>query len=146
MPTAPRGGHLLHSITGTAARATGPVFTLNAPQIGLTTQLAAASASATTLVSGALLAQEQPKQAYHVATQRVEDGPAALRSSAGDTVRLIRAFAESQPKPSVVYNLAQIPPPAQLSPAPPPGSPTACAACRCRSGSDGAVATSTHTT
>jgi len=32
--------------------------------------------------------------------------------------RLIRTFAESQAKPSVVYNLAQIPPPSPPSPAP----------------------------
>ena len=39
-------------------------------------------------------------------------------------MRLIRAFAESTAKPTVVYNLAQIPPPASPSPAPPPAQPT----------------------
>src|SRR5262249_6346137 len=46
------------------------------------------------------------------------------RSSAGDTVRLIRAFAESQSKPSTIYALAQIPPPSQPTPQPPPDQPT----------------------
>lgn len=39
-------------------------------------------------------------------------------------MRLIRAYAESTAKPSIVYNLAQIPPPASPSPAPPPAQPT----------------------
>lgn len=61
------------------------------------------------------------EQGLRVATQWAEGAFGSLRSSAGDTVRLIRAFAESQPKPDVVCNTAQIPPP---SPAPSPAQPT----------------------
>ncbi len=70
------------------------------------------------------LAQEQAKQANRVATQQAETAIDALRSSARDTVRPIRAFAEMQPKPDVVYNTAQIPPPSPPSPAPPPARTT----------------------
>lgn len=62
--------------------------------------------------NAALPAQEQARQAALVATQAAADAFGSLRSSAGDTVRLIRAYAESTAKPSIVYNLAQIPPPA----------------------------------
>ncbi|MBI5864616.1 MAG: fibronectin type III domain-containing protein [Planctomycetes bacterium] len=71
-----------------------------------------------------LIAQEQAKQAYRVATQETNGAFAALRATAGDDVRLIRAYAESQSKPEVVYNTAQIPPPAAPTPIPPPGQPT----------------------
>jgi hypothetical protein len=59
-----------------------------------------------------------------VATQAAQDAFGSLRSSAGDVVRLIRAYAESTSKPITVYNLAQIPPPATPTPMPPPGQPT----------------------
>lgn len=117
-PTTPRAAFLQWCEAHTS------VFTANAAQIGLTTNQASAFAAATTAGAAALLAQEQAKQAYRVATQQVEGAFGSLRSSAGDTVRLIRAFAESQPKPDIVYNLAQIPPPADPSPMPPPGQPT----------------------
>jgi hypothetical protein len=58
-------------------------------------------------------------------TGRLKPGSCeTLRSGSGDTVRLIRAFAESTAKPSTIYNLAQIPPPSPPSPAPPPAQPT----------------------
>ncbi|MBL8879122.1 MAG: hypothetical protein JNG88_08385 [Phycisphaerales bacterium] len=117
-PTSPRAAFLQW------CEAHAPVFTANAAQIGLTTNQASAFAAATTAGAAALLAQEQAKQAYRVATQQAEGAFGTLRSSAGDTVRLIRAFAESQPKPDVVYNTAQIPPPSPPSPAPPPAQPT----------------------
>lgn len=101
-----------------------PVFSANAAAIGLASTQATGFATATAAVTSGLLAQQAALQAYRVATQVVEDGLRALRTAAGDSVRTIRAFAETQAKPSVVYNLAQIPPPAQPSPTPPPGSPT----------------------
>lgn len=117
-PTSPRAAFLEWCQAHTS------VFTTNATAIGLTAGQATAFTSATTAAANAVLAQEQAKQAYRVATQVAEDAFGSLRSSAGDTVRLIRAFAESQPKPTVVYNLAQIPPPSPPSPAPPPAQPT----------------------
>ncbi len=117
-PTSPRAAFLEWCQAHTS------VFSANAAQIGLTPAQATAFSAATTAAAAALLAQEQARQAALVATQAAADAFGTLRSSAGDAVRLIRAFAESQTKPSVVYNLAQIPPPASPSPAPPPAQPT----------------------
>lgn len=117
-PTSPRAAFLEWCQAHTS------VFTANATQIGLTAGQATAFTNATTAAAAALLAQEQARQAALVATQAAADAFGTLRGSAGDTVRLIRAFAETQAKPSVVYNLAQIPPPAPPSPAPPPAQPT----------------------
>ncbi len=100
------------------------VFSANATQIGLAPAQATAFSTATSAVAAALLAQEQAHQAALLATQVATDALGTLRSSAGDTVRLIRAFAESTAKPATVYNFAQIPPPASPSPAPPPAQPT----------------------
>lgn len=100
------------------------VFQTHATEIGLTEPQVAAFKAAREAASAALLAQEQAKQARKVATQAADTACTTLRSSAGDTVRLIRAFAESAPDPAKVYGLAQIPPPAQPSPAPPPAKPT----------------------
>lgn len=101
-----------------------PIFTANAAAIGLTPAQASAFAGATTTTAAASLAQEQARQAAKVATEVAGEAFGNLRTGAGDTVRLIRAFAEMQPKPSVVYNLAQIPPPQPPSTLPPPGQPT----------------------
>jgi hypothetical protein len=99
------------------------VFTANAAEIGLSDPQATAFANATTAAAAAVLAQEQAHQAAKVATQAALDAVAALKTTAGDTVRLIRAYAETQTNPSVVYQTAQIPPPATPSPAPPPAQP-----------------------
>lgn len=105
-------------------QAHAPVWTANAAAIGLTPAQATTFDTQTDALAAAILAQEQAKQNYQVATQEVNGAYAALRASAGDDVRLIRAYAESQSKPEVVYNIAQIPPPAAPTPMPPPGQPT----------------------
>ena len=117
-PTAPR------SALVEWCQAHEAVFQTHATEIGLTEPQVAAFKAAREAASAALLAQEQAKQARKVATQAADTACTTLRSSAGDTVRLIRAFAESAPDPAKVYGLAQIPPPAQPSPAPPPAKPT----------------------
>jgi len=103
------------------AQAHAPTFTTNAAAIGLSTGQASAFSTATTAAAAALLAMNQAHDASKVATQQCLEAFNALRSSSGDTVRLIRAFAEVQVKPSTVYNLAQIPAPATPTPMPPPG-------------------------
>jgi len=70
------------------------------------------------------VAQVQAQEAAKVATQQVKDAVDTLRTNAGDVVRSIRAFAELQEDPNAVYALAQIPVPAEPSPAPPPAEPT----------------------
>ncbi|MBI2756752.1 MAG: hypothetical protein HYX52_08590 [Chloroflexi bacterium] len=117
-PTSPRAAFLAW------CQAHAPVFTANAANIGLTPAQATAFVNGVTAAVNAGLAQEQARQDYRVATEETTGAFTDLRGLAGDTVRTIRAFAENAAKPSTVYNLAQIPPPAAPSPAPPPAQPT----------------------
>jgi hypothetical protein len=116
-PTSPRSAFLEW------CQAHESVFTTNASKIGLTLQQADAFRMATDTAAAAALAHEQAKLAAKVATQAAGDAFGTLRSRAGDTVKLIKAFAANSANPSEVYQLAQIPPPAPPSPAPPPGQP-----------------------
>lgn len=100
------------------------LWVTNATSIGLTVPQANAFKDATDAAAAASLAQEQAKQAAKVATQTAEAAFESLRSSVGDTVKLIRAYAINATDPLNVYNLAQIQPPAPPSPAPPPAQPT----------------------
>jgi len=75
------------------AQAHAPTFTTNAAAIGLSTGQASAFSTATTAAAAALLAMNQAHDASKVATQQCLEAFNALRSSSGDTVRLIRAFA-----------------------------------------------------
>jgi len=100
-----------------------PIFTANAAAIGLSTEQAAAFAAATTGAGDATVKQQQAQQAGKVATQEVNEAFGDLRSEASEMVRTIRTFAENSDNASVVYNTAQIPPPAKPSPAPPPAEP-----------------------
>lgn len=68
-------------------------------------------------------AQQVAIDAARAATLTSNSSVAAMRTSAGDTIRLIRAFAETQPDPNAVYALANIPAPATPSPRPAPGTP-----------------------
>jgi hypothetical protein len=71
----------------------------------------------------ALALQYAIYQAARSATGRVRSADRALRGSAADAVRLIKAFAQSQPQPQSIYSLASIPAPAAPSLVPPPGTP-----------------------
>ncbi len=100
-----------------------PVWTANAAAIGLSPAQATAFATATTAARAAHTAQQNAIEAARVATAAAKDAVLGLRRLAGDDIRTIRAFAEQQAKPLVVYNLAQIPAPAAPAPLPPPGTP-----------------------
>jgi hypothetical protein len=106
------------------SRAYGSVITAHAEQIGLTPAQAAGFKSATDAAGGAILAQERARQAAEAATRAAESAVAALRATASDTVRLVRAFAKNSDTPDLVYQTAQIPPPATPSPAPPLAQPS----------------------
>lgn len=101
------------------------VFTDNAAGIGLTAPQALAFKNATNNTLAALDAQQLARQALDAANEQVDNTLGILRTSAGDTVRTIRAFAQNSADPSAVYQLAQIPSPATPTPVPPPAQPTA---------------------
>ncbi len=98
------------------------VFTSNAAAIGLTPAQATAFKNAAVAAIEADANQFAAKQAAKAATTTANLKVGDLRRAAGDTVRLIKAFAESTNNPNV-YVVAQIPPPAQPAPLPAPGKP-----------------------
>ncbi len=100
-----------------------PVFEKNADAIGMTLEQAMKFGSLTGEAAKAILEQEAAQQAARVATRRARDAVAALQAGAGDAVRTIRATAELNSYPNKVYNTAQIAPPADPSPTPPPDKP-----------------------
>jgi hypothetical protein len=117
-PTTPRSAFLLWCTAHVEP------FTNNAAQIGITPAMATAFAAAVDLATDKTANQQEVKQQLRVATEQVGEAFSELRELTGELVRTIKAFAENSSKPSIVYNAAQIDPPAPPSPAPPPGMPT----------------------
>ena len=117
-PTSPRSAFLEW------CQAHAPVFVSKAAQIGLTPAQATAFNEAVDGAAAALIEHEQAQQTAKAVTQTTDAIFNTLRTSAGDTVRTIRAFAENAADPLTVYTTAQIPPPATPTPAPPPAQPT----------------------
>lgn len=100
-----------------------PNFLSNAANLGLTAAQATAFKNTVTGARTAFNAQQTALDAARAATLTANSAVAAMRTSAGDTIRLIRAFAETQTNPNTVYSLANIPAPAQPAPRPAPGTP-----------------------
>lgn len=100
-----------------------PTFLTNYAALGLSNTQALAFKTATLDLGTKQAASDAAKFAARTAVSDANASDANLRRAAGDTVRLIRAFAEASSNPQAVYTLAQIPPPAQPSPAPAPGTP-----------------------
>jgi hypothetical protein len=100
-----------------------PIFTDNTTAIGISVTQAAAFATATTAAQNSVDAVEAARSAFRAAVQTANIAVRTLRGQAGDAVRSVRSFAELQPDPQAIYALAQIPPQAPPSPAPPPGTP-----------------------
>jgi hypothetical protein len=79
-----------------------------------------ASSNAKTRVDEATLAENARKAATVMSNDAVRE----LRRSAGETLAIIKAFADNSANPAAVYALAEIPEPATPAPLPPPGVPT----------------------
>ena len=101
-----------------------PVWIEEAMNIGLTSPQAAAfntlAANARTAYNAKLAADEAARVAANQSREAISDA----RREASDLIRIIKGFAGNAADPLVVYNRAQIPPPAIPSPAPPPAKPT----------------------
>lgn len=117
-PTSPRAEFLLW------CKAHVPVFVANAPDIGLTPELATAFSAAVDAATATELAQETARESARQATTDVNNAFSALHELTGNLVRLVRAFAETSTDPGAVYALAKIPGPSPATPAPPPAQPT----------------------
>lgn len=102
----------------------GPLWVSVAAQIGLTPAQAGLFNTAATTARAHFDAEMAAEAARRAATLQSQTSVRDLRRVGGDTLRLIKAFAEAQAKPNIVYQTAQIPPPAPPSPAPAPVQPT----------------------
>jgi hypothetical protein len=100
-----------------------PAFNADPEAIGLSPGQAADFALLAHEAAAALVAQEKAQQLALVATRQAQAAFAALQAGAGDAVRSIRAFAELAAEPNAVYASAQIAPPADATPTPPPAKP-----------------------
>jgi hypothetical protein len=96
----------------------------NAAGIGLTAPIALEFTTLTTALATSMDAVETARLAYRNAVNNCNDAYRDLRAAAGNNVRSIRGYAEQQPKPQEIYDLAQIDPPAPPSPMPAPGQCT----------------------
>jgi hypothetical protein len=105
-----------------------PVWQSNQAAIGLTAAQVLAIKNGATDARAKYNAQIAAANAAKAATIDAQDAVGAARTAFADALKTIKAFALTQADPSTVYNLAQIPPPAQQSPLPPPGIPTNIAA------------------
>jgi hypothetical protein len=112
-PTSPRSAFLAW------CNAHISIFQANAEVIGLTDEQALAFKAATQSAQASDLGQTAAKLALRAATQDANDRFSDLRKSASEMVRSIRTFAQNTDDPTV-YVIAQVPPPADPSTAPPP--------------------------
>jgi hypothetical protein len=92
-------------------------------QIGLTPAQTTFFSGAYGTAASDFSAKLAARDALEGATTKSQDSVRDLRRAASDMIRFIRAFAESQSKPAIVYATAQIPPPAAPTPVGPPGTP-----------------------
>jgi hypothetical protein len=99
------------------------VWSSVATQIGLTAAQATAFKNAWTAASTDFNARETARAAAEAAATTSQNSIRDLRRSASDTIRFIKAFAETQDAPDTIYAKAQIPPPAAPTPVGPPGTP-----------------------
>jgi hypothetical protein len=116
-PTAPRSAFL------NWCRDHTEIFVGSAAQIGLSSQQALQFRADVDAAIEADLTQSQARQSALTATQIANDKYSQLRARTRATVGLIKAFAEATNNTNV-YNIAEIPPPADPSAVPPPGQPT----------------------
>lgn len=94
----------------------------SASQIGLTSSQSTTVKSATTAARDAFNAASLARDAAKDATLALRNALNSLKTSGGDAIKTIRAFASATNDPNV-YVIAQIPAPAAPTPAKPPTQP-----------------------
>lgn len=99
------------------------IFVDNATALGLSAGQNAALAGAFTQAADAQAAAVAARNASRAATSQANDMFGDLREAVSDIIRTIRYTAENTGNPGL-YNLAQIPPPADPSTVPPPTQPS----------------------
>lgn len=101
-----------------------PVWSAAPTTIGLTAAQCTVMSGNTTKARTSFNAAQAAREASKAATTTVRRDVGTMRDQAADLIAQIKAFAELQSNPAVVYAAAQIPPPAAPTPLPAPGKPT----------------------
>lgn len=101
-----------------------PVWTAAPAAIGLTAAQCTLLSTLTSTARSSFNKAQTAREASKAATTTLHGDVTSMRGQVSDLVRQIKAFAEFQANPAVVYAAAQIPPPAAPAPLPAPGKPT----------------------
>ncbi len=99
-----------------------PVWSAKAAEIGLSPETVAELSALLSAAQDAAATQAAKSDEKKAATQAANQAAAALRAAGAGDLATIKAFAKSTNDPSV-YTKAQIPAPADRTPAPPPSMP-----------------------
>jgi len=99
-----------------------PVWTQDPAAIGLSVEQVTALGVRITAAQDAATQQQALRAQARAATEQANSQAQSLRSFGGSLVNTIRAFAEASGDPAV-FAAAQIPAPAEPTPAPPPSMP-----------------------
>jgi hypothetical protein len=91
--------------------------------IGISSQAALNFKNQTSAARAAYNAAQAARDASKAATTTQNGAVRTMRNTASDLIRTIKAYAENQTKPEVVYAAAQIPEPLPPAPLAPPGVP-----------------------
>ncbi len=92
--------------------------------IGLSSAQASAYSALATALNNAYTSQREAKTASTNATRTLHAQLERALEMTGELVAVIKAYAETQADPTVVYNTAQIPSPKTPAPVPAPGAPS----------------------
>ncbi|MFG0283421.1 MAG: hypothetical protein ACF8R7_03275 [Phycisphaerales bacterium JB039] len=101
-----------------------PVWLNDPTAIGLTLTTVTSIQGATVAARGAYDSAQVARDASKAATTTLHGAIDTLRGMGGPAINAIRAFAEGAADPMAVYSAAQIPPPADPTPAPAPEAPS----------------------
>ncbi len=100
-----------------------PIWTAHASGVGVSDAAMVELTARTQEARGAYDALVEIRAAALSATQVWYDAWGRMADAGREDIRLIKAFAESQPNPLGVYTLAQVEPPAAAGTSPLPGTP-----------------------
>jgi hypothetical protein len=98
-----------------------PVWAASAGELGISPQLAAAVQQASLAAAASMRARDAAMAGARSATAVLKEDIRDLRRVVVEAVQLIRISAQNAQSPALVYQLAQVPAPAQPAPLPPPG-------------------------
>lgn len=101
-----------------------PVWNQDPVSVGLTEDLVEGFKELTLTVRGDFNNAQAARLASRSATTTLKNSMATLRENASVLIATVKAFADLQVEPALVYSAAQIPMPLPTSPLPAPGRPT----------------------